>query len=211
MILHDNPLSSNAQKVRFLLGITGVPYDRRKVPFDQPRPDWHLAVNPSGGIPALVDDEVELAESNAILRYLAAREGRDDLYPLRAADGARVDWILDHVLTWFRPASRVVEASAFGLRPGGGLFAAAPESPEQIRQAVASQLDAFQVTEDLLADEGGYACLGRLTLADIAGAPFLHRLDRAGGVFDDLPRLGEWASIVLAHPAWAAVALEAGV
>ena len=79
MRLHDHPRSSNAQKVRFLLSVLGLEYERRTVPFADERADWHVAVNPLGGIPALIDGTVVLAESNAILRYLAAREGRHDL------------------------------------------------------------------------------------------------------------------------------------
>ena len=50
-VLHDNALSSNAQKVRFLLAELGQTAELREVPFAYPRPDWHLAVNPLGGIP----------------------------------------------------------------------------------------------------------------------------------------------------------------
>src|SRR6478609_346421 len=70
LILHANPRSSNAQKVRFLLGELGLAADIREVPFGADRPAWHLAVNPVGGIPALVDGDLHLAESHAILRYL---------------------------------------------------------------------------------------------------------------------------------------------
>ena len=35
------------------------------------------------------DGEFELGESNAILRYLANREGRDDLYPVEPRERAR--------------------------------------------------------------------------------------------------------------------------
>ena len=55
LLLYDNPVSSNALKVRFMLAELGLGYERRTVPFDLPRPDWYLAVNPVGGIPALDD------------------------------------------------------------------------------------------------------------------------------------------------------------
>ncbi len=56
----------------------------------RPRPADYVAVNPFTGIPTLDDDGFVLTESNAILRYLAMREGRDDLYPSDAARaGAR--------------------------------------------------------------------------------------------------------------------------
>ena len=84
MLLYDNPRSSNALKVRFLLAELGLGYERREVPLSQPRPDWYLAQNPLGGVPALSDDGLVLAESNAIMRYLAGREdGRTCIQPSR--------------------------------------------------------------------------------------------------------------------------------
>src|SRR3954451_12639335 len=106
LILHANPRSSNAQKVRFLLGELGLVAEIREVPFGVERPQWHLAVNPVGGIPALVDGDLHLAESHAILRYLAAREGRTDLYPADLAERARVDWVLDGIATTVREVTR---------------------------------------------------------------------------------------------------------
>jgi glutathione S-transferase len=208
MLLHDHPRSSNAQKVRFLLGALGLEYERRTVPFEEPRPDWHYAVNPAGGIPTLIDGDLALSESNAILRYLAAREGRADLLPAASRERARVDWILDAVATTLRPACREVDGPAYGFRPHRGVGAEAPDPagvPAAI-EAIAPRLTAFSL---LLADSG-YACLGRLTLADCAALPSLWRLHHAGALGGHA-RLDEWAETVATHPAWAPVAAESGV
>ena len=95
MILHHHPFSSNAQKAQLMLDIVGADYELREVPFEVDRADWHVAVNPLGGIPALVDGDFRLAESNTILRYRADRFERDDLYPRDPQERATVDWILD--------------------------------------------------------------------------------------------------------------------
>ena len=71
----------------------GLEYERRTVPFEEPRPDWHLRRQPAR---RHSDADRRRSscwpESNAILRYLAAREGRDDLLPAVARERARVDW-----------------------------------------------------------------------------------------------------------------------
>jgi glutathione S-transferase len=207
--LHDHPRSSNAQKVRFLLGVLGLEVERRTVPFEEPRPDWHYAVNPAGGIPTLIDGDLALSESNAILRYLAAREGRAHLLPAAPRERARVDWLLDAVATTLRPACREVDVPAYGFRPHRGVGAEAPEPagvPAAI-EAIAPQLTAFSL---LLEEDGGYACLGRLTLVDCAAMPSLWRLHQAGALSGHA-RLDEWAEAVGSHPAWAPVAAESGV
>ena len=208
MILHDHPRSSNAQKVRFLLGVLGVEYERRTVPFEEPRPEWHYAVNPLGGIPVLIDGDVVLAESNAILRYLAAREGRDDLLPGAARERARVDWLLDAVATTLRPAAREVDAPAYGFRRHRGIGAEAPQ-PDAVAAAIAGIEPQLRAVSRLL-DDGGYACLGRLTLADCSAMPSLWRLHHAGALGGHA-RLEDWVEIVGAHPAWAQVAAESGI
>ena len=95
LVLYDNPRSSNALKVRFLLAELGLAHERRAVDLARPRPEGYIALNPVGGIPTLDDDGFVLSESHAILRYLAAREGRDDLLPADPFERARVDEFLD--------------------------------------------------------------------------------------------------------------------
>jgi glutathione S-transferase len=208
--LHDNPRSSNAQKVRFLLAEMGLDYDRVTVPFGAERPRWHRLVNPTGGIPALIDGDVVMAESNAILRYLAVREGREDLYPQALPDRGRVEWLLDSVSTMFRELTRPIDAAAFGWRKGLGVGAGEP-SPDRGQAALDEHRDGLATFSRVLDQRPGFACLGRFTIADAAAAPFLHRLTRTGLELDGLARIESWAATVLERPAWQGVAAEAGV
>ena len=68
LVLYDNPASSNALKVRFLLSELGLEYERVTVPLARPRPDWYTERYPFGTIPFLEDGDLRLGESNAILR-----------------------------------------------------------------------------------------------------------------------------------------------
>ena len=133
LVLFDNPVSSNALKVRFLLAELGLDARApRRSPLSRPRPGRYLALNPVGGIPALDDDGFVLAESHAILRYLARREARADLYPAAAGEQARVDEFLERFHTGIRAAFFRHETPALGLlartRAASG---AVPPDPER--------------------------------------------------------------------------------
>jgi GST-like protein len=68
----------NPMKVALLLEETGLPYeaipvDTRKG--DQHKPDY-LAINPNAKVPAIVDGDATVFDSNAILLYLAEKTGK---------------------------------------------------------------------------------------------------------------------------------------
>ena len=201
LILYDNPTSSNALKVRFLLCELGLEYERRIVPYDQPRPDWYLAINPMGGIPTLDDDGLVVSESNAILRYLATREGRDDLYPPAMGDRARVDTLLDRWSLTFRPAFFRHEAAALGFVPGKGMGAGEPalEAASKIADEIAPTLR----TLDEISGASGHA-LGTFTIADVAAAPVLFRTTKTNLDLAAYPNIRSWRDTVTARPAFAA-------
>jgi len=58
----------------------------------------YLRLNPTGQIPTIEDDGFVLWESNAIVRYLAAKSGREDLWPAKLQ--VRAD-------AWFPWTSRI--------------------------------------------------------------------------------------------------------
>ena len=68
----------NPTKVALLLEETGMPYD--PIPIDTRKGEQHksefLAVNPNAKVPAIVDGDVKVFDSSAILLYLAEKTGK---------------------------------------------------------------------------------------------------------------------------------------
>jgi glutathione S-transferase len=204
IVLYDNPASSNAMKVRFLLAELGLEYERRNVSLKRPRPDWYLARYPFGTIPFLEDGALQLGESNAILRYLANREGRTDLYPAEAAARAAVDWALDAWSTQFRGA--FFPAESIGLMHvdidlGGGRAEDADQ--EKLAEAIAAVRPKLDVMEQFVASNG--TVVGSFTIADIAFAPVLWRWYRLPLSFDPWPKVALLRDTVTGRPAFAAM------
>ena len=201
LLLYDNPISSNALKVRFMLAEVGLGYERHPVPFDLPRPDWYLAVNPVGGIPTLDDGGFVVSESNTIVRYLAAREGRDDLYPTDLRARAAIDEFLDRWALTFRPAFFRHESPALGFVPGKGMLGGEPRLDEL--PAVVEAITATLRLLDEIVDPSGFA-LGRFTVADVAAAPILFRTTKTGLDLAPYRNISRWRETVLARPSFAA-------
>ena len=94
MRLYDNASSGNAYKVRLLLALLGIEYERVEMDIDAgaTRTPAFLAMNPNGRIPLLeLDDGRHLAESNAILCYLA--HGTPWLPEERWARAKALEWM----------------------------------------------------------------------------------------------------------------------
>jgi glutathione S-transferase len=93
--------SANVQKVMWAVGEIGLPHERIDVggPFGGNREPAYLAKNPNGLVPTLEEDDgFVLWESNAIVRYLAAKHRAGVLEPAdpqaRAWANAWMDWQL---------------------------------------------------------------------------------------------------------------------
>lgn len=89
-------LAPNPTKVALMLEETGLPYEI--VPVDTRKGDQHTpafrAVNPNGKVPAIVDGDVTVFDSTAILLYLAEKTGRF-LPPDTPAERARLlSWMM---------------------------------------------------------------------------------------------------------------------
>jgi glutathione S-transferase len=93
--------SSNVQKVMWAIGEIGLPYERIDIggPFGKNRETAYLAMNPTGLVPTLEEENGFLLwESNSIVRYLAAKHHASVLEPVdlrpRALASQWMDWQL---------------------------------------------------------------------------------------------------------------------
>lgn len=109
LVLHGLPLSGHCHRVALFMSLLRLPY--RYEPVDlaagaHRQPEF-LTLNPFGQVPVLQDGDVVIADSNAILVYLAGRYGRDEDIDWLPADpvGAAA------VQRWFSAAAGLL---AFG-------------------------------------------------------------------------------------------------
>lgn len=96
MKLHYHPLSGHSHRVRLFLSLLRLPHQLIDVDLQggaHKKPEF-LAKNPFGQVPVLEDGDVIVADSNAILVYLAKKAGRADWLPEDARSAAAVQrWL----------------------------------------------------------------------------------------------------------------------
>jgi len=144
--------SINVQKVLWTLAELGLPYRRidAGMKFGVNDTAEYKAMNPTGLVPTIDDDGYILWESNAIVRYLAARHAPGTLYP----DDLHARFQAERWMDW--------QAVAFNtaITP---IFLGLIRTPE-------AQRDATAIEASRLKTEG---CLAVLD-AQLAGRPYLN-------------------------------------
>ena len=98
--------SVNVQKVVWCADEIGVPYERVDIggKFGGNDTPEYLAKNPNGLVPTIEEDGFVLYESNAIVRYLAARHAAGSLWPEDLRRRADVDRWMEWQSTAYTPA-----------------------------------------------------------------------------------------------------------
>ena len=197
MKIYGRVTSSNVMKALWTADELGLDYERIDAGMSfgvVDTPDYR-AMNPNGRVPTIVDDGLVLWESNAIVRYLAAKHDAGGLWPEDLARRADLDRWMDWQQTTLNPAFTPV---FWGL-------VRTPEAERDqsaIDAAVAQSIGVFQILELLLADRdwiGG----DRLTMADIPLGPNVHRFFNLPFERPSLPNVEAWYGRMKARPAFA--------
>lgn len=104
--LYFHPYSQHSRRVVALLDACRLPYQPRLVALEKGEhmSDAFMAINPNHQVPTLVDGDLVLHESTAILRYLCNRHRLDDWYPTELAHRAIVDQWTDWGQSRMAPA-----------------------------------------------------------------------------------------------------------
>src|SRR5688572_2995139 len=105
-VLYHFPYSQHARRVVSLLEAASLPYELRHVDMGKGEhlSAAYLAINPNHQVPTLIDADLTLHESNAILRYLCQKHGLTNWYPSDLRHRARVDQWLDWNQSRLSPA-----------------------------------------------------------------------------------------------------------
>jgi len=96
MKLYHHPLSGHSHRARLFVSLLGLPHELVEVDLKagaHKTPEF-LKLNPFGQVPVLDDEGVIIADSNAILVYLAKKAGRTEWLPEDPSGAAAVQrWL----------------------------------------------------------------------------------------------------------------------
>lgn len=168
--LYEYPESGNSYKVRLLLAFLELPYESIQVDLmkDEQHQAPYLAVNPRGEVPTLVDGDLVLCDSMAILVYVAAKYDQRWFASAPADMAAIAEW-LAFAASWVQYGVFTARALvSFGI-PANGLPPGFPASLEEARVRGGKSLT---ILNQHLTRRDWLAC-GKPTIADIANFPYI--------------------------------------
>lgn len=188
--------SINVQKVLWCCDELGVPFERIEAgaQFGVVDTPAYRKLNPNGLVPVIEDGDFVLWESNAILRYLAAKHGAGGLWPqdlrVRADADRWMDWHTS--VLWFNLRPLFVE-----------LVRRTPDKRDAkvVEGAHKKTADAMQILEAQLAGRDFVAGAG-FTLGDIPLGCAVYRWMNLPIERPKLARLDAWYGRLQQRPAY---------
>lgn len=189
LYFHPSP---NPMKVALFLEEAGLPYEM--IPVDTRRGAQHapdfLKINPNGKTPAIVDGDVRVFDSNAILLYLAEKTGR--FLPAAGRRGELLSWLM-FVATGLGPYNgQAVHFQHFAPKPND--YAIKRYRWEAKRH--------FSILDDHIGDrpfmlDDGYTILDMSVWGWCNPMTFI----LGEGAWDSFPNLKRWYDVINERPA----------
>lgn len=187
--LYRHALSGHAHRVELMLSLLGRPVEIIDVDLAksaQKSPEF-LAMNPFGQVPVIDDNGAVLADSNAILVYLARQYGDAHWLPTDAVQ-------LAQVVRWLSVAAGQINNGPARARLIT-VFGAGYDSKE----AIAKSHELLKVFEKELSQRD--FLVGDLpTVADVAGYTYISHAPEGNVSLDDYPSVRSWLARIEAMP-----------
>jgi len=187
--LHGHPLSGHVHRVELFLSLLALPFE--KVMVDLARAEHKsaafLALNPFGQLPVIEDGDLVLADSNAILVYLALT------YDAEARWLPRDPIVAARVQRWLS-----VAAGQLAHGPAAARVAVVFGRPqEQAPRDAAARL--FALMDQQLATQP-YLAAAHPTIADVALYSYTAHAPEGGVSLAPYPQLRQWLARIEALP-----------
>lgn len=188
--------SVNVQKVLWCCGELEIPYERVDAggQFGRTGEPDYLAMNPTGLVPTIVDDDFALWESNTIVRYLCAKHGASTLWPEDPVTRALAEKWMDYQLGTLWVAFR----AAFL-----GLVRTPPEQRDmnQIDASLEGTAKALSLLDHHFADKE-YVVGSSFTMGDVALGTTAYRWLNMEIERPEMPNLVAWHDRLSGRPAY---------
>lgn len=200
MKLYYDPASTVCRPVLFFIAEQGVEIELEYVSLfaGQHMEPAYLALNPSRTVPFLIDGDLALAESTAILQYLAEKVG-SPAYPTDLKARARIN----AALAWLK--SNFYRDYGIGcysqLFPHHSL-STAEANAEMVAKAFERASRWFTVLNDHMLGDRDFIVGDEVTLADYMGVGIVSLGELVGFDLSPWPNVQRWLAGMKSRPAW---------
>lgn len=193
--LHRFFLSGHSHRVELFLSLLKLPYELVDVDLaaNAHKQPAFLAMNAFGQVPVIQDGEVTLADSNAILVYLANMYDAGQWLPRDPVAAANVQ-------RWLSVAAGPV---AYG--PARARLATLFKAPVPAEDAIAQAQGLFAVIETVL-NASPFLAGNTPTIADIANYTYIAHAPEGNVSLDPYPNLRGWLQRIEALPGFVPMA-----
>ena len=187
--LYRNPLSGHAHRAELFLSLLDLPYTLIDVDLaaGQHKQPEFLTLNPFGQIPVIDDNGTVVADSNAILVYLATKYGDERWLPRDPYGAARVQ-------RWLSVAAGEVTHGPAAARVGKCFgFPVDMAAATKLAEGLFAVMERLLEAHPFLAGEG-------VTVADVACYSYIARAPEGGIDLGPYPMIRAWLARVEALP-----------
>jgi len=191
--LYDYPLSGHAHRARLLLSLLDVPYENIETDLagGQHKSREFLAMNLFGEVPVLVDGDVVIRDSNAILVYIANRFG-PKWNPQSPAEAAQVQ-------AWLTTASKEITGG-----PGAARLVKLFNAPLDHAQLVVQSHALLRLIDRYL-ENREWLALDVPTIADVSAYSYVATAPEGDVSLEDYPNVRAWLARIEALPGFVAM------